>query len=41
MEVIIESPFAFSLSTSTLLALARLGDKVVEALRFLPPRLRR
>ena len=29
------SPFAFSLCTSTLLSLARLGDKLVEALRFL------
>ena len=33
--VVTVSPFAFSLCTSTLLSLARLGDKLVEALRFL------
>jgi hypothetical protein len=35
MVVVTVSPFAFSLCTSTLLSLARLGDKLVEALRFL------
>ena len=33
--VVIVSPCAFSLCTSTLLSLARLGDKLIEALRFL------
>jgi hypothetical protein len=33
--VVTVSPFAFSLCTSTLLSFARLGDKLVEALRFL------
>jgi hypothetical protein len=35
MVVMTVSPFAFSLCTSTLLSLARFGDRLVEALRFL------
>ena len=35
MVVVTVSPCAFSLCTSTLLSLARLGDRLVEALRFL------